>query len=219
MDSAAASAFLNDQIPVKQQVLLPPAFRSAYAAVKELVNDVPFLKVGSAEFNVGRLRTWAVDHAVENLIKSGQWNVDHRWRTFGNPKPTGKYLEILLSHSKMTISQVADPKKQPRNVRFRENARLFNHPFLPFEDLKADAEISGRPAFLMLHGHQDLDFLHAAMPYATRRYGYICRTANLLTLPYEVTQKGPAPEDTSFKESTIQLKDQIAKWLKDNHGA
>lgn len=217
MDTAAASAFLRDQIPVSQQILLPPVFKAAYSAVESLVKDTPFLKVPSATFNRGRVITWAVDHAVENLIKSGQWSVDYRWVAFGSPKPTGKYIEILLPESRITISQVADPSKQPRNVHFRENARLFNTPFL-FEEMDEERVITGRPSFLLVHGHQDLNFLHFGFPHAVRKYGYICRTINLLTLPQEVPQPGPPAEDTSWQD-TMTLKNQIQKWLKDNKQA
>jgi hypothetical protein len=217
MDVEGARAFLNDQFPIRQQIMLPPVFRAAYAAVELLAKDSPFLKVPSATFNRGRLVTWAVDHGVENLIKSGQWNVDYRWRTFGAPKPTGSYLEIRFSHSVMTISQVADPTRQPRDVVFRENARLFNSPLLPFEELQTEPRVLGLPGLLLIHGHQDLSFLHGAMPHAERKRRYICRTPNLLTLPYEVTQTGPPTEDTSFND-TMTLKEEIAKWLRDRRG-
>ena len=99
MDIAGTKVFLVDQVPLAQQVLLPPVFRSAYAAVRDIVKDIPFLSVPSATFNRGRLITWAVDHAIENLIRSGRWNVDYRWASFGEPNPTGKYLEILPPQS------------------------------------------------------------------------------------------------------------------------
>lgn len=217
-DTAKALAFLRDQVPVRQQVILPTVFRSAYSAVAMLVKDSPFLKVPSATFNRGRMVTWAVDHAVESLIKSGGWNVEHRWVAFGSPKPTGKYLEILLPESRLTISQVADPRKQPRNVVFRENARAFNSPFLFVEMEDDKPRITGRPSILLVHGHQDLNFLQLGIPNANQRYGYICRTVNLLTLPQEVVQPGPPVEDTSFQEDTMTLKDEIAKWLRDNKG-
>ena len=217
MDVSAALEFLNDQFPVRQQVLLPPAFKAAYTAVADLVRDTPFLKVPSATFNLGRILTWAVDHAVEHLIQSGQWNVDYRWQTFGSPTATGSYVEIRFSHSKMTISQIADSSQQPRNVHFRENARLFNSPLLPFAELKDVHSVTGRPSLLLIHGHRQLSFLHAAMPHAVRRHAYICKTPNLLTLPQEVVQTGPPVEDTTFR-NTLTLKAQIEKWLRDNEG-
>ena len=214
MDIAGIKAFLVDQVSPKHQVLLPPVFGSAYAAVRATVKDTPFLSVQSATFNRGRLITWAVDHAVENLIRSGKWNVDYRWASFGKPNPTGKYLEILPPQSRITISQVANPRLQPRDVKFRDNARLYNYPLL-FPEMEEDC-VTGRPAILLFHGHQDLRFIHLGIPDAKSRYSYICRTGNLLDLPHDVTHPGPPVEDTSFKD-TITLKEQIAKWLRD-HG-
>ena len=215
MDIAGTKAFLVDQVPLKHQVLLPPVFRSAYAAVRDIVKKIPFLRVPSATFNRGRLITWAVDHAVENLIRSGRWNVDYRWASFGGPNPTGKYLEILPPQSRIIISQVANPRCQPRDVKFRENARLFNGPLL-FPEMEEDG-VTGRPAILLFHGHQELGFIHLGIPNAMSRYGYISRTGNLLDLPQDVTHPGPPVEDTSFKD-TITLKEQIAKWLRDHGG-
>jgi hypothetical protein len=217
MDVTAAHEFLNDQFPVRDRALLPPAFKAAYSAVAAVVRDTPFLNVPSAAFNRGRLLTWAVDHAVEGLIKAGRWNVDYRWRTFGAPKPTGAYIEILLAHSKMTISQVADPSQQPRNVQFRENARLFNSPLLPFDELRDESRVTGRPSLLLIHGHQDLTFIYGAMPHAVRQKAFICRTSNILALPQEVAPTGPPVEDTTFRD-TLTLKTEIEKWLRDNNG-
>ena len=179
------------------------------------VKETPFLSVPSSKFNRGRLITWAVDHAVEGLIKSGRWNVDYKWASFGEPNPTGKYLEILPPQSRITISQVANPRLQPRDVKFRENARLFNEPFL-FPEMEED-HVTGRPAILLFHGHQELGFIHLGIPDANSRYGYICRTGNLLDLPQDVTSSGPPVENTSFKD-TITLKEQINKRLRDNVG-
>ena len=167
MDIAGKKAFLVDQVPPKHQVLLPPVFRSAYAAVRAIVRDTPFLSVPSAKFNRGRLITWVVDHAVEKLIQSGRWNVDYRWASFGNPNPTGKYLEILPPQSRITISQVANPQLQPRDVKFRENARLFNGPLL-FPEMGED-RVTGRPSILLFHGYRELGFIHLGIP--TRRAG------------------------------------------------
>lgn len=212
---AGAEAFLEDQVPPKYQVLFPPVFKSAYAVVEATVKDTAFLRVPSASFNRGRLITWAVDHAIENLIRSGRWNVDYRWASFGGSTPTGKYLEILPPQSRITVSQVANPRYQPRDVRFRENARLFNGPFL-FPEMEKD-RVTGRPAILLFHGHQELRFIHLGIPNSKNGNSYICRTGNLLELPQDVTHPGPPVEDTSFKD-TVTLKEQISKWLKDHGG-
>ena len=215
MDIKTARAFLLDQVPLRDQLLFPPVFKSAYAAVNSLVADTPFLKVPSATFNRGRLLTWAVDHAIEGLIQSGRWNVDYRWASFGSPHPTGQYLEIRPSLSRITVSQIRDPRQQPRDTRFRENARVFNSPLL-FAEMEQD-RVTGRPSLLLCHGHHDLNFIQFGIPNAKSKYGYIFRTGNLLSMPQDVTPQVPPAEDTSFKDA-LTLKEQIAKWLKDHGG-
>ena len=51
---------------------------------------------------------WApgLDHAIENLIQSGRWNVDYRWTSFGEPTPTGKYLEILPPRNREGVRKI-----------------------------------------------------------------------------------------------------------------
>ena len=138
---------------------------------------------------------------------------------------------------------MANPRCQPRDVKFRENARLFNDPFL-FPEMEEDRVtgrpailisrlprkrrlfndpflfpeiVTGRPAILLFHGYQELGFIHLGIPNSKSGYNYILRTGNLLELPQDVTHPGPPVEDTSFKD-TITLKEQIAKWLRDHGG-
>jgi hypothetical protein len=117
-----AEAFLRDQIPLSLRSHIAPTLKTAYASAEALIKDEPILNVTSAIDNKGRIIQWAVDMAFERLVQSGQWPFDCRWVYFA--KPTGRYLEIRPSHSAITISQVADPKKQPRDVLFRANKRL-----------------------------------------------------------------------------------------------
>ena len=84
-------------------------------------------------------------------------------------------------------------------------------------DQRDESSVTGRPSLLLIHGYKELSFLHAAMPHAVRRHAYICKTANLLTLPQEVVQTGPPVEDTTFR-NTLTLKAQIEKWLRNNEG-
>jgi hypothetical protein len=217
MDSVSARSFVADQIPVRHQALLPPVLKTAYRAVQLVVKDAPFLQVPSATFNRGRMVTWAVDHGIEQLIKSGQWPVDYRWASFGEPTVTGKYIEIILPHSRMTISQVRDASNQPRDVKFRENARLDNDPFLPYDELSEVRTVTGIPTFILVHGHKDLDFIHVGVPHSHHPHAYIYRTNNLLQLPHEVPSTAPPVENTDF-EDTMTLKEEIEKWRKD-HGA
>lgn len=212
MDTVNAERFLFDQIPVVNRSLIPATLKTAYAAVRLLVQQEPILQVASAEDNRGRLISWGVDLAFERLIKTGQWRVEYNWKEFA--KPTGRYLEIRLSHSVLSISQISNPKQQPRNVVFRENARLQNNQFL-FPWMTGHQEVSGLPHFLLTHGHQELRFAHIAIPCAEHGRGYLYKTPNLLMMPHEVTGDEPEPEFTD-KAAIITLKEEIEKWQRDN---
>lgn len=208
-----AELFIRDQIPLRTQTLIPATLKNAYAAARLLVESEPMLSVASAQDNYGRFISYAVDFGFQKLIESGQWDCDFRWRSFS--KPTGRYLEIILSHSVITISQVADPKRQPRDVSFRSNKRLNNQGCLDFDDLKKDQSISGLLHILLVHGHQDLNFAHLGMPSDIHSAGYIFMTENLMNIPHEIKSPAPPIENTDF-EAVMTLKEEIDKWRKDN---
>jgi len=214
MDYVTAEQFLLNQIPPNHRVLFAPVFKTAYAAAETLAKAEPVLQEPTARDNRGRLVQWAVDHGFRLLIESGAWPVDFRWAWYA--KPTGRYLQIRLSHSLMSISQVADPAFQPRNVVFRQNARLSNRePYFDLPDFNDTREIAGLPSFLLVHGYQDLTFAHLGVPHPIRYRDYIYRTPNLLDLPHEVPSDVPPVEDTET-EAIITLKEEIDKWRRDN---
>lgn len=209
-----AQAFLLDQVPQHLRPTIPATLKLAYAAAARLISGEPILQVESAVDNRGRIVQWAVDLGFERACKAGEWPFDCRWRFF--EKPTGRYLEIRPTHSVLTISQVADPKKQPRDVRFRANKRLHAQGWLrglPRPD--GDEEPSGIPHILLVHGYQGLNFAHLGIPNENHRRGYICRTSNLLLMPHGVRSDVPPPEDTDI-EAVMSLKEQIDKWRKDD---
>lgn len=214
-----AELFLLQQIPAKYRRLIPPKLKVAYAAVDEHVKNNPFLQVPSAADNRGRLVSWAVDYAVMGLIDSQEWPVDYRWQLFA--KPTGRYLEIILPHSTLSISQVAFWQDQPRDVEFRRNARLSNHQFnLPgFED-DADEDheaANGRISLLLVHGYRQLEFAHLGVPNAAHGSGYIYQTPNLMRLMHEAAPpEAPPPESAVDVDELMSLKEQIERWQKDN---
>ncbi|MCJ9430019.1 hypothetical protein [Kordiimonas marina] len=214
MDAINGRHFLNDQITPRQQLEVPSMLRAAYSAVNHLAKSEPILSVESAKWNKGRLVQWAVDLGIEKLIQTGKWPFDYRWRYF--ERPTGKYLEVRMSHSAMTVSQTDDPTKQPRNVCFRENKRLNSQWLLPLRELEDEAHIDGLPHILLLHGHQELGFAHFAIPHPQHSLGYIHRTGNLMRLPHEVTSELPSVEETD-EEATMSLKEDIERWRRD-HG-
>ena len=207
-----AEAFLLDQIPVAQRALIPTTLKVAYAAATAHIKDTPFLNVPSVQ--PGRIIQWAVDFGFNGLIESGQWSAEPRWRFY--EKPTGKYLEILLTHSVVTISQVADPTKQPRDVVFRANKRLTAQAWLRnLPNPKEEISTTGIPHILLLHGHQDLNFAHLGIPNENHAQGFIHRTRNLMLMPHEVATPEPPPEETDI-EAVMTLKEEIDKWRKDN---
>jgi len=206
-----SEAFLLEQIPLVKRALIPTTLKTAYAAAKAHIADTPMLSVPSVQ--PGRIVQWAVDFGFEKLLQSGQWDADHRWRYY--EKPTGRYLEVVFSHSALTISQVADPNKQPRDVRFRANKRLDNTGWLAGFHDPSETETAGLPHVLLVHGHQQLNFAHLGIPNPDHRKGYVWRSPNLMLMPHEVSAPEPPPEDTDF-EAVMTLKEEIDKWRKDN---
>jgi hypothetical protein len=208
-----AEAFMQDQIPTASRAIVPTTLKNAYAATKRLVDDEPMLQVESAKFGRGRVIQWAVDFAFQKLVESGQFGSDYRWRSF--ERPTGKYLEIRFSHSALTISQVADPTKQPRDVCFRRNKRLASQISMDFVRDEAADEGSRIPHILLLHGHQALDFAHLAIPDPEHWLGYQHKTANLMLMAHAVPQPEVPMEDTDI-DAVMTLKEEIDKWRQDN---
>ena len=218
MDIVAAEQFLLDQIPVRYRALFPPALKNAYAAAAALAMAEPILQVPSAEDNHGRLASWAVDFAFQRIIESGRWPVDCRWHPFA--KPTGRYLQIKLSHSVLSISQVADPAVQPRDVKFRQNARLNNQPSFALKDFDDTRAVVGLPSFLLVHGKQvrdvqEYEFAHLGVPHPQHTRHYIYRTPNLMEMIHEVPSEVPPVEDTDT-DAVMTLKEEIEKWRRDN---
>jgi hypothetical protein len=208
-----AELFLNDQVPLRTRALIPSTLKTAYAAAAGFIADTPMLAVPSAQDNYGRIISWAVDFGFQKLIESGQWPCDYRWRPFA--RPTGRYLEIRLSHSVVTISQVSDAAYQPRNVVFRANKRLNNQPYFDLEEFINENRVLGLPHILLIHGYQTLDFIHLGIPYAQHSAGYIYRTPNLLNIPHDVTAIQAQEENTDI-DAMISLREEIERWQREN---
>ena len=209
-----AEAFLFDQITTAQRSLIPATLKTAYEAAGLVVKDEPIFNVPSAVDNRGRVIQWSVDLAFQRLVTSGKWPFEYRWRQY--ERPTGRYLEILPSHCSLTISQVADPTKQPRDVKFRMNKRLSGQGWLAgIPKTDDEAQSAGLPHVLLLHGHQDLNFAHLAMPKGDHQSGFHYRSGNLLLMPYVVAEPETPIENTEF-EAVMTLKDEIDKWRKDH---
>ena len=208
-------AYLIDQFPKSQWHHIPTQLRLAYAAADSLIEDSPILRVESAIPNRGRIISWATDLQLERAIKSGVLDCDYQWKSFAHP--TGKYLELRFSHLTASISFVKSAKTQPREVVFRQNARLNNEPFLPLDDFTEETIITGLPHFLLLHGHTNLEFAHFALPSAHSNKKLTWRSQNLLSLPHEIVSDTHQAEDTDYDlDEILQLKEELTKWMKDN---
>ena len=208
-----AEAFMKDQVSASLRSLIPSTLKTAYDAAALLIAQEAILSVKSAQDNRGRIIQWAVDLGFQRLCETGQWPFDHRWTYF--ERPTGRYLEILPSHSVITISQVDNPAKQPRDVRFRANKRLNGQGWLAGLSPVEEQSNSGIPHVLLIHGHQTLNFAHLGIPKEHQESGYHYRSPNLMLMPHSVTSTEPPPEDTDI-EAVITLKEEIDKWRKDN---
>lgn len=207
-----AEAFLLDQIPHSDRSIIPTTLKTAYAAAGLIVANEPVFNVESALANKGRIVQWAVDLAFQKVVESGQWGKGIRWCSF--ERPTGRYLEIQFSHSALTISQVADPTVQPRDVGFRRNKRLASQ--ITMKEILGDgADSSGIPHILLLHGHQSLDFAHLAIPDPLHWFGFQYKTGNLMLMAHAVPGYEVPMEDTDI-EAVMTIKEEIDKWRRDN---
>lgn len=208
--------FADDQFPKSLRPLIPTTLRTAYSAANHLADSDPILQIESAEDNRGRLISWATDLAFVRLIETGQLPYDYTWKSFSSP--TGRFLEIRLSHSVATISQISDPKRQPRSVRFRDNRKLNNQTIFDFGEERDTHAVAGLPHFLITHGHKELKFSHLAIPHPENDVDYSWKSENLMLLPHAVPTTGPEEEDTDtdFEELNL-IKEEIEKWRRDHN--
>lgn len=214
MDTVSAKDFVKDQMPPALRALIVPTLKTAYESVRLMDRNEPVFNVPSAVDNRGRRITWAVDYGIEQLLKTQRWPFDYRWREFA--RPTGRYLEVRLPHSVMTISQVADPSRQPRNVVFRQNARLTNAPFFDLPEFDDTRGVCGVPHFVLIHGHRNLEFAHIGVPHSVHHRDWLHRTPNLMDMPHVVADDVPPTEMTEFDPAAVALKEEIEKWRRDN---
>ena len=80
--------------------------------------------------------------------------------------------------------------------------------------------MAGLPLFIIPHGHKELKFSHLAIPHPENSLDYSWKSPNLMTLPHAILTTGPDAEATDtytdFSEVNL-LKEEIAKWRKDNN--
>lgn len=206
--------FVDDQFPQQYRPLIPTTLKSAYRAAEDIIANNPLLAIAEKRGERGRIISWAVDSAFNRLVESGALPFDKSWESFA--RPTGKYLALRPSHSVITISQIADPASQPRNVMFRKSARISNAPFFDLPEFSNEMDVNGEPHILITHGYQKLNFSHLCMPDPDHKKGYRFRSDNLFNLPHELEEEGPPAEDTDIDiESLAQLKEDIERHRRD----
>src|SRR5262245_20804801 len=104
MGIASAQHFVDSEFPLSLRAKIPSALKLAYAAVETLYDSEPIFQVVSARVGKGHVIGWAVDLQFERLLKAKELPLDYRWAAF--QKPTGRYLQIRLPSSTLSISQL-----------------------------------------------------------------------------------------------------------------
>jgi|GEM_PF-1298714 len=209
--------FLEDQFPSVLRPLIPKTLRTAYRAADELIADNPHLEAAVMRGERGRIVAWYVDAAFSRLVDTGALPFDKSWEYF--ERPTGRYLALRPSHSVVTISQVSDPVKQPRNVLFRQNKRIANQPFLDLPGFDDGTIVGMEPHILLIHGHQLLNFAHLCIPDPDHAADYRYRSENLMGMPHSIEPEGPPAEDTDFDADELAvLKQDVERYRRDHAG-
>jgi hypothetical protein len=226
MDRVLAKEFIEEQLPVTYQDMLPSTFRGAYATVKALADKTDFLKTPTATFARGHLVAWAAEFQVFRLIRDGIWPFDCEWVHY--VKPTGLYLRVDKGGAFVTVSQLIDMREGPRFAKHRANAGLANYPLLPFESFAREAEANDRKHLVIGHGYQDLNFIVIGAPKPKSKF-WIDRTENLLvratapgvehpTLDGEPPATPSVPEEGADITIDIELTEHLQKQMRDNNG-
>ncbi|AHB11049.1 hypothetical protein [Zymomonas mobilis] len=223
-----AEAFLKDQISQAKQSLITTTMLNAYAKTRALFQSNPSCQIPTSKQEFGNLLKLEVEWAISRLVENEEIGLELSWPYFHHK--TGKYLQIRLGHSLLTISKVSNPSQQPRKAVFREQKRVNNtysqlslfvgkdNRFGGEEDNRSAEEDNILPHILLLHGNkkgtQELAFLHLAIPDSDNQYGLKYKTPNLLKMPHLIQSDEVPIEDTDM-EALITLKKEIDRRLRD----
>lgn len=227
MSRIQAREFIDGQIPLPLQGLLPKAIGAAYGEVEKLRKGTAFLQSQSAVFGRGHLLAWAVDFEIFKLVRDGHWPYECEWVPFH--RPTGNYLRIDTGKAFATVSQLTEMGEGPRFAQFRSNAALSNHPLLPFDTFAKEAALNERGHLVIGHGYQQLNFIIIGAPHPKRPKSWIDRTDNILRrthteLPAEkssVTETGggnQAHVEGEHIKIDLELAEHLKKKIRDEHG-
>ncbi|MBK8210505.1 MAG: hypothetical protein IPK78_11615 [Rhodospirillales bacterium] len=216
MHAVSAKHFVDSEFGHVHRALVPGALKSAYDAVEALYKEEPLFDVMTAKIGKGHVIAWAVDRQIERLLIAGRLPFDYRWVSF--ERPTGKFLQIRLPSSTMSINQLPQPTDIPRDANFRTNRVLNNNPLLPLNaEIIDERRVAGLPHLILAHGYQELSFAQIGVLHpSARKFGWIYRTPNFLAAIRAIEPETPPAEEAADVEAVVTLKDEIARWLRDN---
>ena len=202
-----ADELIESEIPLQTRIILPKIFQRAYQAADQLVSENKILQCPSAQ--VGHLRTWASDYALAQAIESGELPVeDYSWEWY--VKPTGQYLQIYTKKAVLTVNQLQDVSKRPRDAKFRENASYNNQPYL-FPELEPPKKAVGKAHLIIAHGYHALAFIHIGMPSPDDAgFPWLGLTKNILDEIY-VVSNDTAPVEAEDIKPVLTIKESIKK--------
>jgi hypothetical protein len=207
--------FLEAEFAPTLHALVPAALRRAYASADAAIDQIPFLQTQGGRLQRGDLIVIATEYEFWRLIERGSLNFACSWEPYA--RPTGLHLVMRTPNARVTINQVQDPDRRPRDADFRSNYAISNEQSLFEEDnRRAEAE-NNLKHILLLHGYQTLTFAHLALPSATGPR-HLYRTPNLFDRPHEETGPvGPGPNDEGPLDSPDPgALEHIARTIADN---
>jgi hypothetical protein len=192
--------------------LLPRILQRAYQAADLLVTENKILRCPSAQ--IGHIRAWAADTALEDAIKSGEFPVEgYEWEWY--VRPTGQFLQIYTKKALLTVNQLADISIRPRDAKFRENAGYQNQCFL-FPELEVPKKSAGRPHLILAHGYQSLSFIHIGMPNPEDNgVAWLGITKNVLD-EIHIVSSDTAPIEAQDIEPVVTIKEAIKEKIAKN---
>jgi hypothetical protein len=201
----SAQDFLDEEFPTPLRHYLPSALRRAYGAAYRLVEAESWLQTPGSRVQRGDLIAHAAEYEILRLIEGGQLPFDASWEPFA--RPTGYHLVIWTKRGRLTISQVDDWRKKPRDADFRGNYGMSNTRYL-FQEMNEEAlSRTEKRHLLLLHGYQDLSFSYLTVPHASSNR-HLAWSHNLLMAPHIATPeraKEEGPTDSPEPEALENL--------------
>ncbi len=183
--------FLDEEFPADYRHFLPSALRRAYATANRLVEAEPSLQTPGGRVQRGDLIGHAAEWEIMRLVQSRSLPFDFSWEPFA--RPTGQHLVIWTRRGRLTISQVDDAERKPRSAEFRDNYAMSNQPYL-FKFMEDEVkDKSRRRHIFLIHGYQQLAFVHLTIPHATADH-HIAASPNLMTIPHIAAPEPPKDE-------------------------